>query len=433
MRGQGLFLVPLIRCDLLERGNEKCKKLNFKNGMIKMTNGKKMCMITNGCPENRIDGARIQKFLAENGYTVKDDFQEADIIFFNACALTKRKQDLSIEKIRQIKLKKNPSAKLVVCGCLSKIAKEDLREVYQGPTFGSDEIEKLTEIIETKTDPKKAYANHLIPQVPMPSMRPDFRSIASPIVILKLLRKFYDPWKRPGACVVSPGTFYIKVSTGCLSNCSYCAVKLSRGTLNSKPIDRVINEFEEGLTKGCKEFALIGTDLGAYGRDTGTTLCALLKEMVKKKGDYKIKLRNVQPRFLIEMMPELIEILQYGKISYIGTAVESGNNRILKLMRRGYRIEDFRDAFLTISKKFPAIQLNTQAMVGFPSEGEEEFSDTVKLLDELPFDFVETYIFQPRPKTQAAQLKDQIPKKVADRRFFKLFVQSLFKQYNLLW
>jgi len=398
-----------------------------------MMRGKNICVITNGCPENRIDAARIQEFLIENGWTVVDDYRDADMILFNACALTKHKQDISIEKIKKITAKKNPAAKLIVCGCLSKIDNNSLREVYQGLTFGSDEIEQVAKIIETKTDPQKARANYLIPETAIPSQVPDLRDIVSPIVIPKLLKKFNDPWRREGATVVTPHTFYIKVSTGCLSNCSYCGVKLSRGMLKSKPIDRVIDEFENGLTKGYEEFALIGTDLGAYGRDQGNTLSSLLKELLKRDGNYKMKLRNIQPRFLIEMMNEFLDILQYDKVSYIGSAVESGNNRILRLMNRGYKIEDFKKAILSLRKEFPRVQINTQVMIAFPGETEEEFSDTVQLLDEVSFDFVEVYIFQPRPNTKAAQMKDQIPRKVANRRFFKIFMRSLFKEHTILW
>jgi len=178
--------------------------------------------------------------------------------------------------------------------------------------------------------------------------------------------------------VYRPYSFLIKIATGCSSACAYCAVRLSRGKVRSKPIHKVAEEFDEGLAKGYSEFALIGTDTGSYGRDQNITLAALLRELITRKGDYKIRLRNVQPKFLIEMMPELQEIFKTGKISYLGTANESGNNRILELMNRGYRIEDYKEAIHTINKKFPDMQLRTQLMAGFPSETDEEFEDTIR-------------------------------------------------------
>jgi len=388
-------------------------------------------VIANGCPENRIDGAMMREFFKENGWIVANDHRDADMVLFNACGLTQDSQKSSIKIINQIKAGKKPSAELIVCGCLTKINKDCLREVYQGFTFGSDEIEQLSRIIETKTNPRDIHANCLIPQTQRWDI-PNFRKLINPMFFPKLLTRVYYSRLKQGAYVSGPHTFYIKVSTGCLNACSYCGVRLSRGRLNSKPVKKVIDEFEEGLAKGYTEFALIGTDLGAYGRDHGNTLAVLLKELIKRKGDYKIKLRNIQPRFLIEMMPEFLKILECGKISYIGSAAESGNNRILKLMNRGYRIEDFKKAIRVLNREFPKIQINTQVMVGFPGETEEEFHDTVRLLDEVAFDFVEVYIFQPRPNTKAEKMNGQIPQKVIMRRFRKLYMRSLFKKYTIL-
>jgi len=370
---------------------------------------KKAFFITNGCPENRIDLARMQEFLKANGWGATSTIGDADIILFNTCGLTHYSQEVSIKIIKQLlKARKKPSAKLIVYGCLPKINRDRRREVYQGFTFGSDEIERLTEIIETKTSPQDISANYLLPFTENASVSkwrvPNFTKIVDLMAIKKRLTTGYYQRLEQTINVFHPYSFCIKVSTGCLTVCSFCAVRLSRGTVKSKPINRVVDEFEEGLAKGYTEFALLGTDLGSYGRDQGTTLVALLKELVASKGDYQIRLRNIQPRFLIEMMPELRNLFQSGKISYLSSAAESGNNRILRLMNRGYRIEDFKEAILTINREFPKIQIRTQLMVGFTSETEEEFQDTVRLLDEVRFDFVEVYTFEARPNTKAARM-----------------------------
>jgi threonylcarbamoyladenosine tRNA methylthiotransferase CDKAL1 len=209
-------------------------------------------------------------------------------------------------------------------------------------------------------------------------------------------------------------------------------VKFSRGKLRSKSLSAVVEEFDEGLANGYTDFALIATDLGAHGRDHGITLAALLKEMVKRDGEYRIMLRNVHPRYLIEMMPDLREIFRSGKISYLGSAVQSGNDRILRLMRRRYSVDDFKRTILTMNHEFPEIRLNTQIMVGFPSETEEEFSDTIRLLDDIHIDFVEVYVYQARPRTKAAQMEESVPRSVATRRFYRLYFRSLFKEYKVL-
>ena len=392
---------------------------------------KKICVITNGCPENRIDSATLLELSKENGWIATSDYRKADMVLFNACGLTEDCQNNSVKTINQIQAGKKSSAKLIAYGCLSKINIDRLRDVYQGFTSGSDEIEQISKVIDIKTNPHEAQANYLVPQMQRWDI-PSLKKIISHVFISKLLTRIYCSCFNRGVHICTPHTFYIKVSTGCLNTCSYCGVRLSRGTIKSKSMEKVINEFEEGLDKGYAEFALIGTDLGAYGRDRGETLCTLLRELVKRNGNYKIKLRNIQPRFLIDMMSEFLDILRCGKISYIGSAVESGNNRMLKLMNRGYRIEPFKEAILTLKREFPKLQINTQIMICFPSETEEEFNDTVRLLDELDFAFVEVYIFQPRPNTEGEKMNGQISNKVAAGRLRKLLINSFFKKYKLL-
>ena len=230
--------------------------------------------------------------------------------------------------------------------------------------------------------------------------------------------------------VTIPDAFLIKLCTGCLYACSFCAVRLSRGRLRSNPIDQVLHEFHEGIKRGFKKFALIGTDVGAYGRDQGTDLIQLLKELLKKRVDYTLLLRNIHPRFLIDRMPEFREILKSGKISWISTAVESGNNRILKLMNRGYSVEEFKENIHLLNEDFSEIKIRTQFIVGFPSETDKEFDDTVRLLDELRFEYAEIYKFEPRPRTKAATMDNQIPEKIARKRHFKLYMKSAFNQWH---
>jgi len=414
---------------LLEADCQERNVTGFEqNTCIKQIRSKKVCVITNGCPENRIDCARMQTFLSDNSHILTDNYQDADVIVFNACGLTESSQEDSIKIIRFIQANKQPSAELVVCGCLPKINMSRLRQVHHGFTFEHD-LERLTEFIETQTSPEDAYANQLAPRTDIASIQrrriPNLRKVTSLMSIKERLTASYYSRLEQTINVFRPGSFCIKVSTGCLNACSYCAVRISRGRLRSKPIDRVIEEFEQGLAMDYTEFALLGTDVGAYGRDQGVTLADLLREMVEIPGDYTIRLRNIQPKFLIEMMPELQQILGSGKIPYLSSAAQSGSDRILELMRRGYRIEDFKQAILTLKSQFPALQIRTQIMVGFPGETEDEFQDTLRLLDEGNFDFVEVYMFQPRPGTEAARMKDQIPEKVGRRRYHKAYMKSL--------
>jgi threonylcarbamoyladenosine tRNA methylthiotransferase MtaB len=172
---------------------------------------------------------------------------------------------------------------------------------------------------------------------------------------------------------------------------------------------------------------LLGTDLGPYGKDIGTDLVTLLHEMIQEKGDYTIRIRNIEPNWLKKMFPQLKEILKSKKISFIGIPIESGNNDILKAMRRGYKIEDVKECVKQLNQEFPSIFIRTQLMTGFPGETLEQFYDSYHLVDELFFDYVEVYPFSPRPDTPAAQMENTVPTIEAVRRRNKLWYKALLK------
>lgn len=189
---------------------------------------KKVCVLTNGCPENRIDCAKIQRFVWANGHTITTDIRRADIIIFNACGLTESTQEHSVDIIKFIEAQKQPSAELVVCGCLPKINKSRLREVYQGFTFEHD-IKQLKEIIDIKTNPDDAYANCLIPRAYVPSVHrwtiADLIKLVSLMSIKERLTKRYYDQLDQEINVFRPQSYCIKVSSGCPNRCTFVQSK----------------------------------------------------------------------------------------------------------------------------------------------------------------------------------------------------------------
>lgn len=392
--------------------------------------GKKVYVLTNGCPENRIDSSRMQEFFRQNGYEINAKIQHADLIIFNTCALTQSSEDSSIRMIAEIKKSMAPSARLIVCGCLTKINPERLRQIYSGPIFGSDELMKLEEIFTARITSDQIHANSLINPTSCLDkycwLMRNLKGIGIEIAI-RILEKMRNQ-QNMAISICKPNMFCIKVCSGCLGNCSFCAVRLSRGKLKSKPLRAVIKEFDEGLAKGYKDFALLGTEVGAYGKDLGIDLVALLKELTSRIGDYRISLRNFHPKNLIEILPELRKIFASGKIPYIGCSPESGNNRILELMNRGYKIEDFKAVISTLNREFPWIKIRTQLIVGFPTETEKEFQDSMQLVDDLHFDFVEVYKFEARKGTRAAAISGHIPEKEKQKRHLRLLLKLISKR-----
>jgi threonylcarbamoyladenosine tRNA methylthiotransferase CDKAL1 len=375
---------------------------------------RKACVLCTGCPESRIDSARVQNFLRENGWNTTDELEEADLILFRTCGLTDESAEKSLQVVRRIKNEKRGDAQLVVWGCLPKVDLKALRTEYGGVTFGDDEIAMLNDIVKAKKPIEKVTASHLLPGELCPGPG-----------LSGLLSRLLSFAEVPFNIDASSSIFHIKVSTGCLGNCSFCAVPKSRGVVHSKSIDSVVSEFRRGLDKGFQYFSLLGTDLGAYGRDQGCNLVDLLAEMTKEKGDYQISLRNVNPFYLNEMFEELKRIFSSGKIRFLSSAVESASDRILKLMRRKYQIQDFKSCIRTLNEKYPNIMLRTQLMVGFPTETKKDFHMSLHLLDELRFDWVEVYQFSARPGTPAAMMEGQVPARTKSTRFRTLTLKAI--------
>ncbi len=392
----------------------------------------KAIVLTNGCPENRIDGARTEQFLIQNGWEITRDTKRADLIIFNACGLTESSQESSILIIKKLDKEKLTGSKLIVCGCLPRINKKRVKQIHHGDIIEGEDITKLSKVLEINNISKKVCANYLTEFVNHESSLKDkiiqnllkikdpsaLNILLNKITKRKIIAKYRKLWKT--ANIVQPNTSYIKISSGCSNSCSYCAVKISRGNTASKPIVEVKKEFIEGLKLGYKKFSLIGTDNGSYGHDIGTNLVMLLTEMVSINEDFLINIRNVNPNFIIKKLPELLAIFRSGKIAHLTTAVQHGNNRILKLMNRGYTIEDFKFSIKEINKINPNLKIRTQIMVGFPGETKKEFNDCMKLIDEIKFDFVEIYQYSPRPGTAAYEMKNNITKSECHRRYFEL-------------
>jgi tRNA A37 methylthiotransferase MiaB len=377
--------------------------------------------LTFGCPESRIDSAKVQVFLQKNSYVITREVKEADLILFRTCGLTKSSEDHSLEATRKIKLTKKEDARFIAWGCLSRINPRALRREYTGVTFGEADEEILNKMAEAKKPIEEIEANYLLPIF---KYGIGFRRVLHfPMFFLKSLLGT----ERLSICYEEKSygsPFFIKVSTGCLGSCTFCVVKKSRGTIRSKSIDNVLAEFKRGLASGYKDFRLLATDLGAYGIDKGYRLVDLLNRMTKEEGEYVISLRNINPHWLIEMYKEIKPILSSGKIRFLSSAFESGSNRILRLMGRRYTIEEYKRCIQDLNRKHPNISLSTQVMVGFPTEKKQDFQQSEKILKELRFDEIEVYKYSPRLGTPAAKMNDQVPEYTKEYRFLRLMLAS---------
>lgn len=373
-------------------------------------------IICSGCPESRIDASRVRQFLELNGWIITKKIENADLIMYRGCGLTRVNVEASVDIIKDLQKRKKETAKLIVWGCLSKIDKESLRAVYSGITFSEDQIDVLDKVLKPEISIGEIVSNSIL----APSQI-EWTGIGG------LFGWFEDYLSTKFSIVGNEKIFQIKVSTGCLDNCSFCGVRISRGVINSKSIPQVVTEFKNGLNKGFRYFGLLATDLGAYGQDNGQTLVDLLAALTKIKGDFKIGLRNINPVHLIALFDRLRPFLASGKIWFLSSAAESGSNRMLKLMRRRYSIQEYIKCIRKLNAEYPHIFFRTQMMVGFPTETDKDFEMTMRLTDEVRFDWVEVYTFSPAKNTDASFMSNQVPEEIKICRSRKLYRKILFQ------
>jgi tRNA A37 methylthiotransferase MiaB len=239
----------------------------------------------------------METFFRKNDYHITDNYLNSGLIVFNACALTDANEKESLEIIETLKTYKPQGSQLIVGGCFPKINESKLKEAHDGIIlYGEHDTTRLNDLIKAKHKLDGMSANFLHPRIKKLKRKPTNSKIFSSRIELLLDRKseseyygkisrilwaplyYYDCWLNKNIHVPhrKQPTFFIKIATGCMQRCSYCAVKNSRGNLQSKPFEDIMKEFRSGLQQGNRHFGLLGTDLGPYGRDIGTDLISLL-------------------------------------------------------------------------------------------------------------------------------------------------------------
>jgi MiaB/RimO family radical SAM methylthiotransferase len=214
--------------------------------------------------------------------------------------------------------------------------------------------------------------------------------------------------------------YYLKISTGCLGRCSYCAVRRAKGRLLSRDPDRILHDFETGLKRGYTDFVLSADESGSYGRDRGFTLAGLLQRFLAHPGEYRIFLRNMDPRWLIEDLDNLIAVFRSGRFPYLVCPVQAGSPAVLERMDRGYTVEAAEEALTRLHREISRMILRTHFIVGFPGESDDDFDQLLTYARRLPVDHFKVHEFSARPHTRAALLPDPIPPQIIRSRAHRL-------------
>jgi threonylcarbamoyladenosine tRNA methylthiotransferase CDKAL1 len=388
---------------------------------------------TNGCTEAQLSSTHMEKFLRMNNIAIVDNPSQAEIVLFLACGLTNRSEKDSLALIRRLQKEFKPGTKLIVWGCLPRINPESLLGIYSGPFEVSTDTSFLNEIPETRNVPFSSSDIACAEDLLLSTQTAGLNQANNADFLTSFLILLKQTWDRLWARSRKNTNYWIRIAEGCTGHCTYCSERLVFGNVRSRPIEKIISDVELGLKQGYNTISLVATDLGAYGRDMGFTLVDLLKEIVSIDSEkrFKIVLNQLSLFYLMEMFSDLREIFASGRISVIGCPVQSGSNRILKLMGRLYTAEEWRECMIRINREFPRIRLVTHIMVGFPTETDEDFASTLRLLDfPLFLDSFGLFRFSPRSKVPAWRMKGQVSEKTKELRS-KKFSKKYIRMYVL--
>jgi tRNA-2-methylthio-N6-dimethylallyladenosine synthase len=331
---------------------------------------------TIGCQMNKAESERLGSYFEQLGYQPVATANEADLIILNSCVVRQNAENRVVNKLNALKPLKNlhPNLTLAVTGCLVNADTAKLKErfPYVDYFFKPGEYPQWLEKVDW---------GQVLPQHP------------------------------------APGT-YIPIIQGCDNFCAYCIVPYRRGRERSRPLEEIVDEVRELVNRGTKEVTLLGQNVDSYGHDLPDKpdLADLLHQLNAIDGLLRIRFLTNHPK---DMSPRLIEAVAHlDKVcEQLTLPVQSGSNEILKAMKRGYTVEHYRQLVTEIRRKIPEVHLSTDVLVGFPSETEPQFQQTVDLLSELKFDTVHVAAYSPRPGTFAARnLEDNIPAAEKRRR-----------------
>ena len=350
---------------------------------------KKVFIYTEGCEPRMLDAKRISNYLTKNKYEIVYKPENADIIIFVTCAFLNRTTEIFLKEIEEFQ---KYDAELIVAGCIPAIDKDGLKKVFNGKTITTkdlDNIDKLFPEIETKfCDMEDANLLHenidkhtIIGSLSKFIQKSKtLEAITTKIKEIFLINIFGENSLILDTYYVTYSKkplFHIRISWGCLGRCAYCAIYRAIGKHKSKPLEQCLNEFKKGLSKGYKQFVIEADDSGAYGLDINSNFSELLKKFTDFPGEYTIAIRNLHPRWVVKYIDELEKILQSGKIVSIDIPLQSSSSRILKLMNRYSNTKKIEEAIFRLKNASPKTKLNSHLILGFPTETEEDFKETL--------------------------------------------------------
>lgn len=357
---------------------------------------KRVAFTTLGCKVNQYESAALEELFRRRGYRVVDFEQPADVYVINTCTVTHLGDRKSRQLIRRA-ARANPEAVVAVTGCYAQTAPDEVLQI-EGVDLvvGAGNRAGLVDLVEkTVKGCKQAVVDDVLS-----------------------CREFEE---LPGEALQGRVRAFLKIQEGCQNFCSYCIVPYARGPLRSRPPESVLAGARELLDRGFKEIVLTGIHTGAYGREPGGRmgLVELLSELAALPGLARLRLSSLEPH---DVTPELLRLLASGPpfCRHLHVPLQSGDDTILKSMRRTYDTAFFRRLVAQIREQIPAAGITTDVMVGFPGETGAHFANTLDFVSEMEFSGLHVFKYSPRRGTPAAEFPDQVAPSVKEERSRRL-------------
>ena len=325
-----------------------------------------------GCSASFADSEMISGLIVNGGHTLVDNSSKSDLNIVVTCSVKDVTANKMIHRIKSLK-----SKPLVVAGCFPKAEKSTV-EKFSGNAslLGPNSLGMTLEVIDSALNGKKQVAleDSDLSKVGLPKVR------------------------------LNPVVGIVEIASGCMSECTFCQTKLSKGDLSSYRLGDIVRQVQTEIKEGCKEVWLTSTDNGCYGFDIGTDLPSLVNAVVEIPDDFMIRIGMMNPMYMPRIKEDLIKSFENDKVfKFLHIPVQSGSDKVLHDMKRGHTVGTFREIVKKVKERFGDFTISTDIIVGFPSETEEDFQKTIDLLDEVRPDVVNLSKYSIRPGTEAAK------------------------------
>ena len=368
---------------------------------------RKLYIKTFGCQMNVYDSARMRDALMVQGYKETDKAEEADVILINTCHIREKASEKLFSELGRLGQIKKKNALIVVAGC-----------VVQADGV---EILRRSPLIDIALGPQ---SYHELPQLLAEFNRKKGRTIRADFPAESKFDFLPQPQK-------SSANAFLAIQEGCDNFCSYCVVPYTRGCEYSRPSEEIIQEARKLVELGAKEIMLLGQNVNCWHGDKNRDLGDLIRDIAKIKGLHRIRYTTSYPSKMTQNLinahadtPKLMP--------YIHLPIQSGSNKILKAMNRQYTVSEYEEIVAAFRKARPDIAISSDFIVGFPGETEEDFEQTLALVERVKYASSFSFKFSARPGTPASLMKNQIPEDVKTRRLIKLqkLLQTQQRAFN---